>query len=585
MGLSRPGELAKVWAAGAGCSVQWFGFLFFTVSHGSPPLFGFRHNSACGRAFLLRLCLPLLVAGCCLCCGGVSVSAGELAERIDRLLQQSLASAQAEPGPISDDAEFCRRVTLDLIGRIPFPAELATFLGNPDAQRRAILIDQLLSSPEHSRRMADLFHVMLMERRGDHPEWLGFLRTSFADQKPWDQLVREILDPQETPEQIRGAAWFITRRLEKVGQQETDYPGLTRDIGRLFLGCDLQCAQCHDHLTISAYRQIEFQGLYTVYRNTSIRTDVKFPAVAEKPLTKKTDFMSVFDKQPLTVGPRVPFGVEQEIPQYESGQEFAVAPDRATNFPGVPKFRGLQLIAQSLPVAENRRFAENLANRLWFVMFGRGLVNPLDQLHDDNPATHPEVLAVVADAVTAAGFQIRPILRELALSQAYQRSSVGASAEQVLYQYGREKRLSAEQLLASVLTACGDGAMKAAGEAPSEAEQKRAEAFVKAFGNVPGEPELEFSPSLKAALFVLNDPLLQEQLQPSGGNLSERLASLADNGAVADQLYRSVLSRLPDPEEVQFVTDYLERRAEARRQAIGNLIWGLLASTEFCLNH
>ncbi|MFM7864587.1 MAG: DUF1553 domain-containing protein, partial [Planctomycetaceae bacterium] len=141
--------------------------------------------------------------------------------------------------------------------------------------------------------------------------------------------------------------------------------------------------------------------------------------------------------------------------------------------------------------------------------FGTGLVNPLDQLHDDNPPTHPEVLGAVADAVAAAGFRIRPILRELALSQAYQRSSAGAASERVLYQYGREKRLSAEQLLASVLTACGDGAVKVAGDSVSEAEQKRAELFVKAFGNIPGEPELEFSPSLKAVLFVLTDPLLQ----------------------------------------------------------------------------
>ncbi len=513
------------------------------------------------------------------------VTADDLAQRIDSLLQQSLAVAQVAPGPVSSDAEFCRRVTLDLAGRIPTVAELSKFLSDPDPQRRVVLVDRLLDSPEHSRRMADLFHVMLMERRGDHPEWTLFLRTSFAQQKPWDQLVREILDPQEAPEQVRGAAWFITRRLEKVGQQETDYPGLTRDIGRLFLGCDLQCAQCHDHLTISDYRQIEFQGLYTVYRNTSIRTDVKFPAVAEKPLTKKTDFMSVFDKQPLLVGPRVPFGVEQEIPQFESGQEFAVAPDRAKNFPGVPKFRGLQLIAQSLPAATNRRFAENLANRLWFVMFGSGLVNPLDQLHDDNPATHPELLSAVADAVTAAGFRLRPVLREMALSDAYQRSSCGAAAEAVLYQYGREKRLSAEQLLASVLTACGAGAPTAIADAASEAEQKRADAFVKAFGNIPGEPELEFSPSLKAALFVLNDPLMQEQIQPRGGNLAERLAISSDDTAVADELYRAVLSRVPEAEEVRFVCEYLAQRREIRQQAISNLIWGLLASTEFCLNH
>ncbi len=531
---------------------------------------------------LLRLLLLVLMW---LPRGRGVLPAQDLAVRIDALLADRFAATpQAAPGPLSSDAEFCRRISLDLIGRIPSVTELQTFLQDLDPARRVALVDRLLASPEHSRRMADLFHVMLMERRGDHPEWTAFLRNSFAQQKPWDQLVREILDPQEVPEDTRGAAWFMTRRLEKVGQQETDYPGLTRDIGRLFLGCDLQCAQCHDHLTIAAYRQIDFQGLFAVYQGTSIRTDVKFPAVAEKPLTKKTEFMSVFEQQPLTVGPRVPFGAEQEIPQFAAGEEFAVAPDRAKNFPGVPKFRGMQVIAQELPVRENRRFAENLANRLWFVMFGTGLVNPLDQLHADNPATHPELLTLLTDAVIAEGFEIQPVLRQLALTDAWQRSSAGSAAETTLYQFGREKRLSAEQLLASILTACGSG-QALSSETPSESDQKRAEAFVKAFGSIPGEPELEFAPSLKAALFVLNDPLIQQQVQPEGGNLAERLLAISDSSAVADLLYRAVLSRGPDPEEVQFVCSYLQKRRDNRRQAVSSLIWGLIASTEFCLNH
>ncbi|MFN5074525.1 MAG: hypothetical protein ACK5MO_02930 [Planctomyces sp.] len=136
-----------------------------------------------------------------------------------------------------------------------------------------------------------------------------------------------------------------------------------------------------------------------------------------------------------------------------------------------------------------------------------------------------------------------------------------------------------------MLTACGTGGPAATADAPAEAEQKRAEAFVKAFGNIPGEPELEFSPSLKAALFVLNDPLMQEQIQPGGGNLSERLLQNGDDIAVADELYRAVLSRAPAAEEVRFVCEYLGQRREHRQQAIGNLVWGLLASTEFCLNH
>jgi hypothetical protein len=517
---------------------------------------------------------------------------GWLATQIDQLLEQSLEDAPRAPA--AGDTEWLRRSFLDLAGRIPTTTETRQFIADTHPDKRGRLVERLLSAPAFSQRMADAFHILLMERRGEHTEWLSYLRTSFAANKPWDQMAREILDPNADAETIRGAAFFQTRRLEKVGQQETDYAGLTRDIGRLFLGCDLQCAQCHDHLSIDSYRQVDFQGLYTVYQNTVIRTDVSYPAVAEKLLTKKTEFMSVFDKQPQSTGPRIPFGIEQPIPQFEKDQEYAVPPDRKTNFPGVPKFRGLQVIANDLTAPGNQRFAENAANRMWFLFFGTGLVNPLDQLHDDNPPTHPQLLKLLADGLISMKFDLREFTRELVLTHAWQRTTVGSAAEQRLYQYGREKRLSAEQLLISMLTACGPAAPSSDTQTESSpatvgfsesAEQKTIrEAFVKAFGNVPQDPELEFSPSLKAALFVMNDPLVAQLLQPANGNLADRLAKLEAPNELAEELYLSVLSRFPIESEQDFVRGHLQQQPD-RPAAVSNLIWSLLASTEFCLNH
>ena len=517
---------------------------------------------------------------------------GWLATQIDTLLDQSLKDAPS--GPVSSDTEWLRRVFLDLAGRIPTATETRQFVADTSPDKRGQQIERLLADPAFSRRMADAFHILLMERRGEHAEWLSYLQRAFAANKPWDVIVREILDPDAGNENVRGAAFFQTRRLEKVGQQETDYAGLTRDIGRLFLGCDLQCAQCHDHLSIDSYRQVDFQGLYTVYQNAVIRTDVSYPAVAEKLLTKKTEFMSVFDKQPQSVGPRIPFGMEQQIPRLEKDQEYAVAPDRKTNFPGVPKFRGMQVIATDLTAPGNRRFAENAANRMWFLFFGTGLVNPLDQLHDDNPATHPQLLALLADAMITMKYDLREFTRELLLTRVWQRTTVGSAAEQQLYQFGREKRLSAEQLLASMLTACGPAALPATAPAETSAatsasaetaEQKAIrEAFIKAFGNVPQDPEIEFAPSLKAALFVMNDPLVQKLLLPADGNLADRLVKHDDPDGLADELYLSVLSRFPDDTEKEFVRGYLKQQPN-KPTAVSNLIWSLLASTEFCLNH
>ncbi|MFM9963890.1 MAG: DUF1549 domain-containing protein [Planctomycetaceae bacterium] len=535
-------------------------------------------TSSVGLTHLLRVGLWLALSASLL----PKAVADELPARIDSLIAAAVKDGPL--GPTCDDATFVRRAYLDLAGRIPSWQEATTFLDNKEANKRTQLIDTLLASSDFPRRMQDLFHAMLMERRGDSPEWTKFLRSSFESNKPWDQLVREILDPDPNSEATRGAAFFHTKRLEKVGQQETDYPGLTRDVGRLFLGMDLQCAQCHNHLFIESYKQVDFQGLYTVYQNTFIRTDLKFPAIGEKVLTKKADFSSVFDKVSLTTGPRVPGGKEIEIPTFEKSEEYLVPPDRKTNFPGTPRFRAMQFIATELPTATNKAFADNIANRLWFVMMGRGLVNPLDQQHAANRPSHPEVLDLLAHEIVAQKFDMKSMLRQLALTETYQRTTVLAEGVEPpkpeSYRIANEKRLSAEQLASSVLVATGSR------DKPREADvEKLRTAFVKAFANVPQDPEIEFSPSLKSSLFVLNDPAVLDGLTPQLGNLVERLLKTTDSAALADELYLSVLTRQPTDEERTAIAEYLSKNPERRSAAITNLTWALLASTEFCLNH
>ena len=525
---------------------------------------------------LSLMALPLFVTSALL--------AEDLSTRIDSLIAAKEAGTLL--GPACDDATFVRRLYLDLAGRVPSRQESAEFLDNVAADKRTRLIDSLLDGSDYPRRMHDLFHAMLMERRGDHAEWSAYLKSSFADNKPWDQLVREILDPDANREVVRGAAFFQTRRLEKVGQQETDYPGLTRDVGRLFLGMDLQCAQCHNHLKIEHYKQIDFQGLFVVFQNSFIRSDVPFPAIGEKILTAKRDFMSVFDKIPLAVGPRVPGRQEFQITTFEKNQEYAVPPDSAKRFPGTPKFRGLELLAKDLPTAENQLFVANLANRLWFVMFGRGLVNPLDEMHPENPPSHPEVLELLCTEIVARKFDIKSMLRDLALTQAYQRDSLIPEGvewtNQASYRYGRERRLSAEQLMHSVRIVTGPRLTASVTDA--ELETLRAP-FVKAFGNVPQEPEIDFSPSLKSALFVMNDSRVLNTLTPQPGNLVDRLSNQTDSAMLADELYLSVLIRKPTDDENSLVVQYLANNSDRRQAAIINLAWALIASTEFCLNH
>jgi hypothetical protein len=551
------------------------------------------------------LWLPLVIVLAVAPFGAAQAGEEPLHQEIDRLVT---AQAGGPCNPPAGDAEFLRRVYLDLAGKIPTSEQAREFLADGAGDKRTKLVDRLLSGPDFPRRMQELFHAMLMERRGDDPDWTAFLRRSFEANTPWDVLAREILDPDPEDEAARGAAYFYVRRLDKVGQQDTDYPGLTRDVGRLFLGVDLQCAQCHNHLFIDDYKQQDFQGLYTVYLNTFIRRDVTPPAIGEKVMAKKIEFMSVFDKVPLSTGPRVPGDAEIEIPVFAAGEEFLVPPDKKTKHPGEPKFSPLEAVVGRLATADNNAFCRNIANRMWFVMMGRGLVHPLDLSHGDNLPSHSELLELLARDIAARKFDLKGFLRELALSQTYQRSSLGAatsdSLEPASYRAALEKPLSAEQLLSSLLVAAGAeeqseqsprDAPPTAGNAKPAAEQGKPDAadkrdelrklFVAAFANPPKEPEIEFSPSVKGALFVMNNSNVLALFDQRPGGLVDRLSKFADPDALAEEFYLSVLTRLPTAEERADVADALARHADRRIAVLGQMAWALAASTEFCVNH
>lgn len=517
-------------------------------------------------------------------------------QRIDALIA---ARSPQPPAPPASDAEFLRRAYLDLTGCIPAPEVSRQFLADTDAEKRVKLIDRLLATPEYARRMQEAFDVMLMERRtgGGEPAeaWAEYLRSSFAANKPWDQLAREVLSPNADDPATRASALFLAKRLEANGQVPIDYPGLAADVGRMFLGVDLKCAQCHDHLSVKDHKQEDFQGLFAFVSQIYIRTDAPAPAVGERPLAMKIEYASVFkpDEKKQT-GPRVPGGAEVEVPAYAQGEEFAQPPDPSKSFPGVLKFSPLKALGEQLPRAESEAFRRNIANRLWFLMMGRGLVQPLDLYHSENPPSHPELLDYLGSALAEAKFDTRVFVRALALTQAYQRSSLlpegqpEPAAESYAVAIG--KRMSAEQLMWSLLTATGE--LEVIRFAPADSKDPAApglaevrKRFLSAFAAPAGEQEVDFAPTVAAALFLSNDKLILERLTPRPNNLIDRLAKLADAAAVADEFYLSVLTRMPSEEEKADVAAYLEQHAQRRTAALSELAWSLLTSTEFCVNH
>ena len=507
-------------------------------------------------------------------------AAAPLHKQIDALID---ARGKGKPASaVSGDAEFLRRVTLDLAGRIPTVQEARAFLQEKSADRRARLIDRLLSGPEYPRHMAERFHILLMERLGDNADWNKYLLGNFEKNKPWDVMARELLSASGAPS-AKGAAFFLAKRLENYGANPVDYPALTRDIGRLFLGVDLRCAQCHDHLFVRDYKQADFQGVFAFVQNAA-NGGKSPPRVIEKPTTKKVAYSSVFEKIQKETGPRLPGMKEIALPSFRPGEEWATKPDPKKKTPGTLRFSTLARLAEQVTDPSNKAFALNFANRMWYLMLGRGLVHPLDLHHSDNPPSHPKLLELLAREAVARKYDIKSLLREIALSRTYQRSSIlppgQAAAEPAAFLTALEKRLSAEQLFRSVLVATGTAEQTGKGKAAQALKAK----FLKAFANAAREPEEEFSPGLRSALFLLNDDAFLDLLKPKPGNLIERAGKMPDDRAI-EELYLAILTRSPTNEEQAAAGKYLAANAGRRTVALGHLAWALLASTEFCVNH
>ena len=522
-------------------------------------------------------------------------------ESLHRRIDGLLIDQSAVVAPLTGDAEFLRRVTLDLAGRIPTTDEIRGFIADQTIDKRRNRIEALLASSDYVVRMRDQMHVMLMERLGDDAAWMAYLEDAFEQQRPWDRIVHDLLDPPADDPAHRGAAFFLTKRLENYGQNPVDHPALVRDVGRLFLGVDLQCAQCHDHLSIDEYKQVDFQGLAAFTGHTFIRKDVNFPAVGEKVLAAPVEFTSVFTGEKAATGPRLPGGSEVKIPKLPTEQQFEKPPDRKTKFPGQPKFRPLAVLADQVTSAENRAFARNSVNRFWFLLFGRGLVMPLDLHHSKNPPTHPRLLDLLTDEFIAHQFDIRWLMRELALTDAYQRSSQwrgGAdSIPSASYAVVWERPLSAEQLLAAVVQATGHAPLLPAvldnlGNDEDATEQDNSltaydslrERFQEAFANVPRDPEIDFRPSVKAALFLMNDGEVGQWFERREGNTVDRLLRLPQE-QLAEELYLTCLSRFPTEAETAQINQWLEESRLEPEQVVSQLLWGLVASAEFALNH
>ena len=319
--------------------------------------------------------------------------------------------------PVVDDAVFARRLALDLTGMPLSNERLQAFLTETSTDKRPRLVDELLATPQSARHLATWLSMILLERRGakvtSDDLWMGYLMEVVRQDKPLTDLTTDLLTAtgEEGPKQT--AARFL---MDREGEPNL----LTRDVGRVFLGRDMQCNQCHDHPLVDGYLQNDYQSLLAFLQPTSVVT-VKQAGKDKSLLTEKTGgrvlFDSVFvkDDSQLT-GPGLPGLAPATDPAVKPGNEYLQRSSPSSVARPVASRRAI--LAQQ--INDSPLFAQNWANRIWSIAFGRGIIHPPDFTHPENPPVDLDLLNALTDAFKSGGYRIRPVLRAIVLSRPYQ---------------------------------------------------------------------------------------------------------------------------------------------------------------------
>lgn len=501
---------------------------------------------------------------------------------IDDHVFANLRALGIPPSPLSEDATFLRRVTLDITGRLPTEEETVAFLANQDDGRRDQMIDELLRSPNYADFFASKWTALLKNRRDNGSDIVSnfafhaWIRDGLLANKPYDQLVRELLAATGTVIGNPPVAWY--KRVKEPQQQ-------IEDVAQLFLGVRMQCAQCHHH-PFERWSQDDYYALAAF-----------FSQVGRKPSGTRGEDL-IFHKRGIAVAKNMKTGVALK----PAALGDAVGEIAADEDPRLA-------LANWMSDKNNPYFAKSLVNRYWKHFFTRGLVEPEDDIRDTNPPTNPALLEALEKHFIDSGFDLKELVRVITQSRAYQLSAAPNEhnlADRQNFSRYYPRRLQAEVLLDAIDCLAGtetDFANLPAGTkavALPDNSYNRSSQFLRVFGRPEAasvcECERVQSSSLAQSLHLLNSPELKGKLASPSGR-AERLArENKPNEATIRELYLAAFSRDPRPHELQTALDYLSEPSvgsdkkpldaqKAAREKFQDLIWALINTKEFLFNH
>jgi YHS domain-containing protein len=503
-----------------------------------------------------------------------------LARHIDEHINKRLAEKKLTPSPQADDPEFLRRLYLDVHGVIPPVDRLVTFLDAAGADKRLKVVDNLLADARYSRHMADVWDHLLVPRNtpGSEPAvapLTAYLEQKFHDNVPWDQLVRDILTSSGTQKENGAVTYFLANRTT---------PMVVDSASRTFLAMPLECAQCHDH-PYTRWEQTDYWGFAAFYQGVSRGAIDKFGVIqlnSARGLTEQQSRLEIILPTAAAGREKKKETVERVPARLLGAERLALGKNESVV--------ARPLAAKWLTAAGNPYFARAMVNRLWWQFFGRGLVNPVDDMFKlEAEASHPELLEALSAQFVANGYDVKYMIRAITSSEAYQRTSKplkGNEKDTQWYSRGPMRVMTPEQIWDSLVSVFG--------KEPAMPAGKLGRPLLVAQGGLPTTPRGEFimyfvaegaapteyTQGVPHALRLLNG------LQFNNVDaLLSRIAPPADNPAKAiEAIYLTVLSRRPTAAEATFMIDYAKRRND-QQATYQDILWVLLKSSEFVMNH
>ena len=488
---------------------------------------------------------------------------------IDRFVNTKLQRVRILPSELTSDAEFLRRVSYDLIGLPPTVEETRLFLADKTVNRlkRSLMIDKLMARPEFvdhwSVKWSDLLQVS-RNRLGDKGMWAfrEWIREAIGSNKPYDQMARELITARGSTFQNPPANYFRFTRDPKVAMETTT---------QLFLGVRMVCAQCHDH-PFEQWTQNQYFQLTAFFGAVGIKEGMD------------SNEEVVYDKRE-----------DAEIKHPKDGRimhaKFLFGGDKLS--PTEVDLR--QALADWLTSRDNALFGKAMANRMWSYFFGRGIIEPVDDIRASNPPSNPQLLDALTKDFVDHNFDLRHLIKTIVNSRTYQLSYTPNDwnlDDEINFSHAQPRRLSAEELFDAVYLATGSKPYFKDVPRDFKAEQfPDPNVALGGFLDLFGRPERQTScecerrsdVSLVQALNLINGSTIADAVADEKGRIANLVLSGVSDRKLVEDLYLAALNRPPEPRELDLAQTYLGRGMN-RAERAQDLLWALLNSNAFLFN-